>query len=247
MRARRLLRSGILPAMVSALDFRIAAQPDDVSCGPTCLHGVYRHFGDRVELPALIDEVRMLDEGGTLDVFLANHALERGYRVSLFTYNLQLFDPTWFELPRARLSERLEAQATAKSDRKLKLATRGYLRFLELGGSLRFEDLSPALIRRYLKRDVPIITGLSATYLYRERRELPDSEVEDDIRGLPTGHFVVLHGYDAESRTVRVADPYMDNPLGEDRYYAVDMHRLIGAIFLGCLTFDANLLIIEKP
>jgi hypothetical protein len=35
--------------------------------------------------------------------------------------------------------------------------------------------------------------------------------------------------------------------LGEDRYYIVDMHRLIGAILLGCLTFDANLLIIERP
>jgi hypothetical protein len=233
--------------MANLLNFRIVAQPDDVSCGPTCLHGVYRHFGDTVPLDDLINEVRMLDEGGTLDVFLANHALERGYRVTLFTYNLQLFDPTWFDLPKAELTARLEAQAKAKSDRKLKLATNGYRRFLELGGRLRFEDLSPALIRRYLKRGVPIITGLSATYLYQDSRELPDAEVDDDIRGYPTGHFVVLHGYDPDLRMVQVADPYMENPLGEDRYYIVDMHRLIGAILLGCLTFDANLLIIERP
>lgn len=233
--------------MSSLRDFRIVAQPDDVTCGPTCLHSVYRHFGDEVALNALIDEVRMLDEGGTLDVFLANHALERGYRVTLFTYNLQLFDPTWFGLAKSVLIERLEAQARAKSDRKLKLATNGYKRFLELGGRLRFEDLSPALIRRYLKRGAPIITGLSATYLYQEARELPDTEVDDDINGYPAGHFVVLHGYEPERRMVRVADPYLENPLGEDRYYLVDMHRLIGAILLGCLTFDANLLIIEKP
>jgi len=232
--------------MSRVLDFRIAAQPDEVTCGPTCLQGVYRYFGDDLSVEKVIGEVRMLDEGGTLDVFLANHALERGYRATLFTYNLRLFDPTWFHLPASGLAERLKTQADAKPDPKLKLATRGYLRFLELGGQLRFEDLRPALIRRYLKRGVPIMAGLSATYLYRDMRERPDTCADDDIRGTPTGHFVVMYGYDRQRRMVEVADPYMKNPLGDDLYYTVDMHRLIGAILLGCLTYDANLLIIEK-
>ena len=34
--------------------FEIQRQPDDVSCGPTCLHAVYRYFGD--ELPPDIRE-----------------------------------------------------------------------------------------------------------------------------------------------------------------------------------------------
>ncbi len=190
--------------------------------------------------------MRTLDDGGTLDVFLANHALARGYRAKLFSYNLGLFDPTWFDLSRPELADRLRAQARAKRDRKLKLATRGYLRFLELGGKLCFEDLRPALIRRFLNRGVPIMTGLSATYLYREIRELPGSTEDDDIRGLPSGHFVVLYGCERGRRTVKVADPYQKNPLADDLYYTVDMHRLIGSILLGCLTYDANLLVIEK-
>jgi hypothetical protein len=180
-------------------------------------------------------------------VFLANHALERGYRATLFTYNLHLFDPTWALLPVPELAARLRAQAEAKEDAKLRVASRGYVRFLELGGKLRFEDLRPALIRRFLGRGIPIMTGLSATYLYQARREIPATSVPDDVRGEPAGHFVVLSGYDRATKLVDVADPYEWNPLGGQRYYSVDLHRLVGAVLLGSLTYDANLLVIEIP
>ncbi|MDH4022638.1 MAG: C39 family peptidase [Gammaproteobacteria bacterium] len=232
--------------MPERLRFQIAAQPDEVTCGPTCLHGIYRYLGDDIGLQEVIGGVDMLSGGGTLDVFLANHALGRGYRVSLFTYNLHLFDPTWALLPVADLISRLEAQAESKDDAKLRVATSAYIRFLELGGKLRFEDLRPALIRRILGRGVPIMTGLSATYLYQSRREIPETNAPDDVRGEPAGHFVVLSGYHRDTKLVDVADPYEWNPLGGQRYYTVDLHRLIGAVLLGSLTYDANLLVIEK-
>jgi len=232
--------------MRERLRFEIAAQPDEVTCGPTCLHGIYRYFGDDIPLDEVIGGVDMLSSGGgTLDVFLANHALDRGYRATLFTYNLHMFDPTWSLLPVTDVIGRLKAQAQAKSDPKLRLASEGYIRFLELGGKLRFEDLRPALIRRFLGRGVPIMTGLSATYLYQARREIPETCAPDDVRGEPAGHFVVLSGYDRSSRLVDVADPYEWNPLSGQRYYSVDINRLIGAVLLGSLTYDANLLVIE--
>jgi hypothetical protein len=47
---------------------------------------------------------------------------------------------------------------------------------------------------------------------------------------------------------VLIADPLHSNPLVGTRYYAVNTHRLIGAILLGAVTYDANLLVIEpKP
>lgn len=234
--------------MYQRLRFQIAAQPDGVTCGPTCLHGIYRYFGDAVTLAEVIAGVDMLAEGGgTLDVFLANHALGRGYRVTLFTYNLNLFDPTWALLPVPDLVARLQAQAEAKDDAKLRIATAGYLRFLQLGGKLRFEDLRPSLIRRFLGRGIPIMTGLSATYLYGTQREIADTGKYDDVRGSPAGHFVVLSGYDRATKRVDVADPYDWNPLTGQRYYSVDLHRLIGAVLLGSLTYDANLLVIEQP
>jgi Peptidase C39 family/Peptidase_C39 like family len=226
------------------LGFEIELQPDNVSCGPACLAGVYRYYGDTVDLATLRREILAPERGGTFDVFLANHALHRGYQATIFSYNLQLFDPTWFDLPAPAISARLGEQARHKRDRRLQLVTRGYQEFLALGGKLRLEDLQPSLLRRLLNRRIPIVTGLSATYLYRVVRDLPETNEDDDIRGEPVGHFVVLTGYDRTTREVLVADPYR-NPNLSARYYAVKMYRLIGAILLGISTYDANLLVIE--
>jgi len=223
--------------------FEVSPQPDDVSCGPTCLHAVYRYYGDDVPLEQIIEEVVPLDTGGTLAVSLACHALRRGYDATIYTYNLLIFDPSWFAKDAGvDIAARLRAQRQAKSDRKLHAATRLYLEFLERGGKLAYEDLRPALIRRFLKSGVPILTGCSATYLYECPRELED--VSDDVRGAPVGHFVVVVDYDQRKREVRVADPLHEHPRFQSHYYRVPVERLIGAILLGIVTYDANLLLI---
>jgi hypothetical protein len=76
------------------LEFEMLAQPDDTTCGPTCLHAIYRYHGREVPLRQLIDEVPKLETGGTLGVLLALDALNRGYQATIYSYNLQIFDPT---------------------------------------------------------------------------------------------------------------------------------------------------------
>ena len=45
------------------------------------------------------------------------------------------------------------------------------------------EDLSGRLIRKYLKRDQPILTGLSSTFLYRTAREIRETDTDNtDLR-----------------------------------------------------------------
>lgn len=231
--------------MAAPLELQILPQPDDETCGPTCLHAVYRYLGDAIPLATVIDEVSRLEGGGTLAVMLANHALRRGYRATIYTYSLQMFDPTWFGPPVADLRTKLLSQAAAKQDQKLRVATGAYVDFLQLGGVVRFEDLTTRLIRRYVAAGTPVVTGLSSTYLYRATREYGSENVEDDVRGLPAGHFVVLCGYDKERRTVHIADPLHPNPLGLGNVYAVAIERVLCAILLGVLTYDANLLVIE--
>ena len=129
-------------------------------------------------------DVGQLEEGGTLAVLLGRHALTRGYRAAILTYNLQVFDPTWFDLPSEEIRERLAAQAAVKKHwRRLQAASRGYDEFLRLGGKLRLRDLEPALLRKFLKKGIPVITGLSATYLYRAMRDIPETNQDDDVRG----------------------------------------------------------------
>jgi hypothetical protein len=227
--------------------FDIQRQPDDATCGPTCLHAVYRHFGDDMPFAELLEQVPTLEEGGTLGVLLANHALARGYEATIITWNLQLFDPTWFADPKIELGKRLERRGAEKKDPKLRFAAAAYVEFLDRGGRVEFRDLDPGLLRRYLRRRVPLLTGLSATFLYRESREHPVTGKPDDVTGEPAGHFVVLTGYEPEERSVLVSDPMYPNPLSKLHTYPVKMERVIGAIYLGVLTYDANLVVIEPP
>jgi hypothetical protein len=232
--------------MQSQLELEILPQPDDFTCGPTCLHAVYNYYGDEIDLSEVLGSVEYLTDGGTLAVLLGIHALKRGYHATIFTYNMQVFDPTWFSLKRKEMRKKLEAQMQVKTDEKLRMAITAYIEFLKLGGRIRMKDLTPALIRKYLKNSIPILTGLNATYLYNCSREYGPNMDYDDIRGFPAGHFVVLSGYNRPDRTVTVADPLQHNPAYNTHYYDVKIDRLISSILLGIITYDANLLIIEK-
>jgi hypothetical protein len=233
-------------ADLERLHLEIQTQPDDFTCGPTCLHAIYRYWGDEVPLLQLSEEIVRTPSGGTADVFLANHALRRGYQATIYTYNLRVFDPTWF-LPGVDVRDRLRRQRDEKAVQRpvFGLLTDAYLEFLDLGGSLRYVDMSATLLRRWLRRGVPILTGLSSTYLYRKVREYGPDDDDDDVRGEPQGHFVVLCGYRRTRRSVIVADPFLEHPKAPDTHYEVSLDRVVGAILLGVLTHDANLLMIE--
>ena len=229
------------------LPVKMLPQPDETTCGPTCLHAVYTYWGADVPLAEVIARTRKMEHGGTFAIFLACDALRQGYQATIYTYNLTVFDPTWFA-PGVDIAERLQRQREKKKqDARLQHVTEGYLEFLRLGGRLRLADLSRPLIRGLLRRNLPIITGLSSTYLYRAAREYGPDDVPDDIRGLPAGHFVVIAGYDRKKRSVLVADPYGLHPYSPSHEYWVSIDRVIGAVLLGIVTHDANLLVIYPP
>ena len=228
------------------LQVKIKDQPDDTTCGPTSLHAVYKYYGDEIGLKEVIKQVIHLDEGGTLAVHLACHALDRGYDAKLYTYNLNVFDPTWFTKD-VNIIAKLKEQYNYKKDKKLKIVSKAYIDFLEKGGKLRYDELTPSLLKKHFEKGIPVLTGLSATYLYQSKRELAkenDKLVYDDIKGYPTGHFVVLCGYDEEKKHIVIADPYTNHPF-KSNYYSVKVNRLINSILLGIVTYDSIFLIIE--
>jgi hypothetical protein len=225
----------------------ILPQPDDTTCGPTSLHAVYRYFHFEIPLQKLITEIKWLQDGGTLAVYLGIDALNRGFNATIYSYNLKIFDPTWDNLTNEKLIFKLEEQLKYKKGLKFEEASMAYIQFLKLGGKLFFQDLTTDLLKSYFDKQVPILTGLSATYLYNCKREFTNAKkisVFDDLKGYPMGHFVVLCGVD-EQGMVSVADPYKENPISLDHYYHVNANRLINAIMLGIVTYDANMLIIE--
>jgi hypothetical protein len=75
---------------------------------------------------------------------------------------------------------------------------------LESGVELDIKIPSEKILIEYLKRSIPPIITLSYNVLHDYKRKLNDKL--DDVRGLPTGHYVVVSGYD--SKKFIVTDPF---------------------------------------
>ena len=220
-------------------------QPDDLTCGPTALLQTYRFYGHQRELAEIIAAVGRNPDGGTLAVYLGLAALREGLAATIYSYNLSIFDPTWDRLDQGELIVHLERRAAAVEGERLRRITRAYADFLRSGGRVLLPELDRKLLVDLLAAGRPIITGLSATYLYRTPREL--HEEYDDVRGFPVGHFVVISGYDAERDRFMVVDPSPHSPYSPSGVYPVPAERLMAAILLGDSTYDAVLLTLEPP
>ncbi|HSJ26144.1 MAG TPA: hypothetical protein VK929_15810 [Longimicrobiales bacterium] len=233
-------------AVARELRLQHFTQPDDVTCGPTALRKVYSFYGLELELDDVMLTLERNDDGGTLAVFLGMAAQRQGFRTRIYSYDLQIFDPSWVDLDRSTLVQKIRARFPYLEDAQRKRAAMAYVRYLEIGGELSFEDLTPQLIRSIIDRGHPILAGLSATYLYGFTRERWDERkgrlVDDDIAGQPTGHFIVISGYDQWGRRITVLDPSEHVPAAPDGRIIVGVERLINAILLGDVTYDAVLL-----
>ena len=221
-------------------------QPDDVTCGPTCLRKVYDFYGFDIDMDSVIDAIERNEDGGTLAVFLGMAAMRRGLRARIYSYDLQIFDPTWTHLAREELIRKIRARSPYLTDSKRRGAAVAYVRYLEKGGELAFDELTPALLKSIIDRGHPVLAGLSATYLYGFARERWDEVngklVDDDVAGEPTGHFIVVSGYDQWGRRLTVLDPSEHVPATPDGRLIVSAERLINSILLGDVTYDAVLL-----
>src|SRR3954464_14184680 len=69
------------------LPVRILPQPDETTCGPTCLHAIYNYWGDDESLGSIVARMWRMQAGGTFAVFLGCDALRKGYKARIYTYN----------------------------------------------------------------------------------------------------------------------------------------------------------------
>jgi hypothetical protein len=222
------------------------AQPTETTCGPTCLHGLYQYHGSNAGHHTLIDEVKSTIGGGTLGVHLGLDAIKRGFDVTIYTHNLNVFDPSWFDIEKPNLIAKLLAQAKAKPDTKAAEASQHYADLLRSGGKVLFEELTPQFLFQVLLRHGPLICGLSATYLYMSKREINETCTEDDVKGYPQGHFVLLSGMSEDLKQVEVTDPLEQNPIHYERRYRIPTQHFINSVLIGVITYDANFLAIKK-
>jgi hypothetical protein len=225
-------------------DIKINSQPTDTTCGPTCLSSIYAFLKKPIPLKKTISEVRYLDTGGTMGEALAINALENGLKATVYTHNLNVFDPTWFRMNKKTLIKKLKKQARAPKTLKIRKSSKLYIDFLKLGGKVKFESLTIDFLHQTLLDKGSVIVGLSSTYLYMCKRERNDDNEFDDVLGSPQGHFVILAGMTKDGSQVEVFDPLEDNPISKTNNYRVDTTLFINSILIGAITYDANIIVI---
>ncbi|MGZ5142473.1 MAG: hypothetical protein ACXWCP_02780, partial [Burkholderiales bacterium] len=67
----RLPRAKLSKAGEFRLPIQTLPQPDETTCGPTCLHAVYSYWGEHEPLDQVIARNYRMQHGGTFAVFLA--------------------------------------------------------------------------------------------------------------------------------------------------------------------------------
>jgi hypothetical protein len=227
-------------------DITVAPQPTDTTCGPTCLEALYSYYGVTDFKGPLIDQIDYDEDGGTLGVNLGIDALKRNFSVDIYTHNLKVFDPTWFNLAQKDLELKLRKQQQASKDKKTVTASGYYADFIKNNGQILFRNLNIDFLYQLLKNNGPIICGLSSTYLYQCERETNDNLIYDDINGMPQGHFVVICGITGDKSHVFIADPFDNNPTFGGQKYWVDIQHFINSVLIGVITYDANFIVIKK-
>jgi hypothetical protein len=155
--------------MESRLQLDILAQPDNVTCGPTCLHAVYRFYGDQLPLDQVIQRDSAASRRWDIGCFAGVPRFAPRLRRDHFDVQSADLRPDLVSAP-ISLAWRIvcELRWPSSGSSKLACGERGLSGIAtDLGGRIQMEDFTSRLIRRYLKREIPILTGLSATYLYR--------------------------------------------------------------------------------
>ena len=213
----------------------IQKQPTDDTCGATTLHAMYQHLGVDVPIDILVKTITQFPNGGTADVYLAMDALERGLKVTVYTSNIRVFDPSWLGLPQERLVDRLYKFSEYIRDKDLIVSQIAGLfsMFVRMGGRVRInlDDMGNLITAL---RYGPVIAGVSYDWLMGEER---------DNGGDLTGHFIIVDSYDDASETFTISDPW-DGKKGQ--HYKVSYGLMNKALLLGTLTNDGSFILIEK-
>jgi hypothetical protein len=137
------------------LDVPRFEQPDDVTCGPTCLTQVYRYYGYEKALSQVIRETPRNPDGGTLAVYLGISALQNGFRATLYSYDLRVFDPTWQTLKPSALIEKLQKRVRVVESKRLQRTLHAYITYLRMGGQVHFQELEKNSWCRFWPEAIP--------------------------------------------------------------------------------------------
>ncbi len=220
-------------------------QPTNTTCSPTALSMLLGSYGKHFTVDEISSKVPQVynednEPFGTINQQMATWCISLGFDVSLYTFDCQVIDQSWAELPEKKLLERLDARKNGWTVPSLGVVwTRAYAQsysdFIKAGGKLTIQPAVTTKLLYSLLRNGPILPCLSFSTLYGAGRteNLGEHDSSDnDINGRAWNHSVVIYGND-ENGNFLVADPFKKPGM-----HVVEPERMIAAISTGQIECD---------
>ena len=179
-------------------------QVKSYSCISACSQAVFGYYGESIAQEEIM-EISENPKRGIALVEAGIFSLKRNYKPLIITNNINIFDPTWFKIDSSKLKLNLKKRAKFVDDLNQFMIDK-YIKFLDLGGEINFETISPALLKNYLSIKVPIIMELASTFLYKLAKSSQPGGFNDAIKGQIEGHGVVIAGFDKKDKFL-IIDP----------------------------------------
>ncbi len=186
---------------------------------------------------------------GTLWAHIALYFLELGFNVTFHTTDVVIFDRRWKNLSNKELLKKLEQRQPHLTHgfygrEILDAYFDGYTRFIKKGGIVQLPIVTSDYLYGLLKKG-PILASVDYQFLNDVSKwsymAETDRWVEDDIKGIPLTHAIIISGY--RDGVYTIVDP--DFRYGGVRTIPAD--HLLGAFYLAQFSFDNMLITLSPP
>lgn len=180
---------------------------------------------------------------GTFMPYLGLYAMNAGFKSTITTHNINVFDPTWFKLSTKEINSKLERRSKEKDvPHEYQKESVAYSKYLAAGGGLKFDYIRPELLIKNLDQKKPIILDVCSTMLHIKHRKNRVADEYSDVSGMPMYHAIVVSGF-VKGQSAK-----------DDKFIIVDPSSKRGGIkevssdFLIMTAHEAsnNMLVIEK-
>ncbi len=207
------------------LNVRHYRQERSLSCGLAVLRMVFEYLGDKLTEKDLAEGLKM-HSFGTFLTDLGVLALNRGYKVTTYTFHLPLLSPLKIDFGTRIEKELIQRVKPRPSD---KMTFESWKKYLAHGGVLIWESPQIALIKNWIDSKLPCVINVNTAALNRYWKNWDN------------GHFLVVNGVD--DKETSVLDP---DPPGDKGGYKIKNDLLLPALAINAKRSSGYLIVIKK-
>ncbi len=195
------------------------------------------------EVPVYIDSDGR--KYGTSLGHIATYFQKLGFKTKLHSSDIIIFDRSWQEINSEELAKKLSERTPfikhgIYDEATIKVIVDGYSQYLASGGQISLPLVDTAYILKYLQQG-PLYMVVSYNSLNNcPKYDFSGDPIQDDIKGIPTTHAIVISGY--QDGQFEIVDP--DFEFGG--YRKISESQLLAAFYLAQTDMDSLFISFEK-